>query len=209
VCLNMLRSRRSRREEPLGEPQVGVHVPDPIVSRADGLDPEHEALLADSVGLALLVVLETLAPAERLAFVLHDMFAVPFEEIAPIVGRSPTAARQLASRARRRVQGAATSADAGLACHVVLRIDGGAVRAGLSREVRGVRAVAEQTLTFSGLSPFVRPALVNGAAGVVVAPRGRPFAVMGFTVRRGKIVEIDVLADPARLRQLDLAVLDD
>jgi ketosteroid isomerase-like protein len=214
---------------------VGVHVPDPIVSRADGLDPEHEALLADSVGLALLVVLEKLAPAERLAFVLHDMFSVPFEEIAPIVGRSPTAARQLASRARRRVQGAATSADAGLACQreavdaflaasregdfeallavldpdVVLRIDGGAVRAGLSREVRGVRAVAEQTLTFSRLSPFVRPALVNGAAGVVVAPRGRPFAVMGFTVRRGKIVEIDVLADPARLRQLDLAVLDD
>ena len=169
---------------------------------------------------------------------LHHMFAMPFEEIASIVGRSPTAARQLASRARRRVQGAATSADAGLACQreareavdaflaasregdfeallavldpdVVLRIDGGAVRAGLSREVRGVRAVAEQTLTFSRLSPFVRPALVNGAAGVVVAPRGRPFAVMGFTVRRGKIVEIDVVADPARLRQLDLAVLDD
>jgi RNA polymerase sigma-70 factor (ECF subfamily) len=234
VCLNMLRSRRSRREEPLGEPP-GTRVPDPIVSRADGLDPEHEALLADSVGLALLVVLETLAPAERLAFVLHDMFAVPFEEIAPIVGRSPTAARQLASRARRRVRGAATSADAGLACQreavdaflaasregdfeallavldpdVVLRIDGGAVRAGLSREVRGVRAVAEQTLTFSRLSPFVRPALVNGAAGVVVAPRGRPFSVMGFTVRRGKIVEIDVLADPERLRQLGLAVLAD
>jgi RNA polymerase sigma factor (sigma-70 family) len=230
VCLDMLRSRRSRREEPLG-----VRLPEPIISREEGIDPEHEALVADSVGLALLVVLETLAPAERLAFVLHDMFAVPFEEIAPIVGRSPTAARQLASRARRRVQGAATSADAGLACQreavdaflaasregdfeallavldpdVVLRIDGGAVRAGLSREVRGVRAVAEQTLTFSRLSPFVRPALVNGAAGVVVAPRGRPFAVMGFTVRRGKIVEIDVLADPARLRQLDLAVLDD
>jgi RNA polymerase sigma factor (sigma-70 family) len=230
VCLDMLRSRKSRREEPLGG-----RVPEPIISREDGIDPEREALVADSVGLALLVVLETLAPAERLAFVLHDMFAVPFEEIAPIVGRSPTAARQLASRARRRVQGAATSADAGLACQreavdaflaasregdfeallavldpdVVLRIDGGAVRAGLSREVRGVRAVAEQTLTFSRLSPFVRPALVNGAAGVVVAPRGRPFAVMGFTVRRGKIVEIDVLADPARLRQLDLAVLDD
>jgi RNA polymerase sigma factor (sigma-70 family) len=230
VCLDMLRSRKSRREEPLGG-----RVPEPIISREDGIDPEREALVADSVGLALLVVLETLAPAERLAFVLHDMFAVPFEEIAPIVGRSPTAARQLASRARRRVQGAATSADAGLACQreavdaflaasregdfeallavldpdVVLRIDGGAVRAGLSREVRGVRAVAEQTLTFSRLSPFVRPALVNGAAGVVVAPRGRPFAVMGFTVRREKIVEIDVLADPARLRQLDLAVLDD
>jgi RNA polymerase sigma factor (sigma-70 family) len=231
VCLDMLRSRKSRREEPLGG-----RVPEPIISREDGIDPEREALVADSVGLALLVVLETLAPAERLAFVLHDMFAVPFEEIAPIVGRSPTAARQLASRARRRVQGAATSADAGLACQreavdaflaasregdfeallavldpdVVLRIDGGAVRAGLSREVRGVRAVAEQTLTFSRLSPFVRPALVNGAAGVVVAPRGRPFAVMGFTVRRGKIVEIDVLADPARLSRLDLlAVLDD
>ena len=234
VCLDMLRSRSSRREEFLGEPP-GACVPDPIISNADDIDPEHEALLADSVGLALLVVLETLTPAERLAFVLHDMFSVPFEEIAPIVGRSPTAARQLASRARRRVQGAATSADAGLVCQreavdaflaasregdfeallavldpdVVLRIDGGAVRAGLSREVRGVRAVAEQTLTFSGLSPFVRPALVNGAAGVVVAPRGRPFAVMGFTVKRGKIVEIDVLADPARLRQLDLAVLDD
>jgi RNA polymerase sigma factor (sigma-70 family) len=230
VCLDMLRSRRSRREEPLG-----ARLPEPIISREDGIDPEHEALLTDSVGLALLVVLETLAPAERLAFVLHDMFTVPFKEIAPIVGRSPTAARQLASRARRRVQGAATSADAGLACQreavdaflaasregnfeallavldpdVVLRIDGGAVRAGLSRELRGAAAVAEQTLTFSRLSPFVRPALVNGAAGVVVAPRGRPFAVMGFTVRRGKIVEIDVLADPARLRQLDLAVLDD
>src|SRR5215211_7707288 len=230
ICLDMLRSRSSKREEPLG-----VRVPEPIVSREGGIDPEHEALLADSVGLALLVVLETLSPAERLAFVLHDMFGVPFEEIASIVGRSPGAARQLASRARRRVRGAAISADAGLACQreavdaflaasregdfeallavldpdVVLRIDGGVVRAGLSREVRGVRAVAEQTLTFSRLSPFVRPALVNGAAGVVVAPRGRPFAVMGFTVRRGKIVEIDVLADPARLRQLDLAVLDD
>jgi RNA polymerase sigma-70 factor (ECF subfamily) len=226
----MLRARRQRREESLG-----VHVPDPIVSRADGLEPEHEALLADSVGLALLVVLETLSPAERLAFVLHDAFAVPFKEIGPIVGRSPTAARQLASRARRRVRGAATSADASLACQreavdaflaasregdfeallvvldpdVVLRIDGGAVRAGLSREVRGVRAVAKQTLTFSRLSPFVRPALVNGAAGVVVVPAGRPFAVMGFTLRRGKIVEIDVLADPARLRRLDPAVLDD
>src|SRR5215203_5592781 len=230
VCLDTLRSRTSRREEPLA-----TRVPDPIVSRADGTDPEHEALLADSVGLALLAVLETLSPAERLAFVLHDTFAVPFTEIAPIVGRSPTAARQLASRARRRVRGADTVPDADLIRQqevvdaflaasregdfeallalldpdVVLRIDGGAVRAGLSREVRGVRAVAEQTLTFSRLSPFVRPALVNGAAGVVVAPRGRPFAVMGFTVRRGKIVEIDVLADPVRLRQLDLAVLDD
>ena len=234
VCLNMLRSRRSRRGESLDEDRVGVHVPDPIVGRADGHDPEHGALLADGVGLALLVVLETLSPAERLAFVLHDVFGVPFGEIAPLVGRSPTAARQLASRARRRVRGAATSADAGLACQreavdaflaasregdfeallavldpdVVLRIDGGAVRAGLSREVRGMRAVADQTLTFSRLSPFVRPALVNGAAGVVVAPRGRPFAIMGFTVRGGKIVEIDVLADPTRLRRFDLGVLD-
>src|ERR671911_2715404 len=221
VCLDMLRSRRSRREEPLGEP-LGARFPNPIAGRQGGIDPEHEALLSDSVGLALLVVLETLAPAERLAFVLHDMFAVPFEQIAPIVDRSPTAARQLASRARRRVRGAAASADAGLACQreavdaflaasregdfgallavldpdVVLRIDGGAVRAGLSREVRGARAVAEQTPTFSRLSPFVLPARVNGAAGVVVAPRGRPFAVMGFAVRQGMIAEIDVLADP-------------
>ena len=234
VCLNMLRSRRSKREEPL-EGSLGAHVPEPIVSRQDGSDPEQQALLADSVGLALLVVLETLPPAERLAFVLHDMFAVPFEEIAPIVGRSEVATRQLASRARRRVQGAALAPDADLARQrevvdaffaasrdgdfdtllavldpdVVLRIDGGAVRAGLSREVRGAAAVAEQTLTFSRLSPFVRRALVNGVAGVVVAPRGRPFAVMGFTVRGGKIVEIDVLADPERLGRLDLAVLDD
>ena len=234
VCLDMLRSRTSRRVVPLGEP-LGTRVPEPLVSRADGIDPEHEALLADSVGLALLVVLETLSPAERLAFVLHDMFSVPFEEIAPVVGRSPTAARQLASRARRRVQGEAHVPDADLATQrevvdaflaasrdgdfdtllavldpdVVLRIDGGAVRAGLSREVRGARAVAEQTLTFSRLSPFVRPALVNGAAGVVVAPRGRPFSVMGFTIRGGKIVEVDILADPARLSRLDVSVFDD
>ena len=226
VCLNMLRSRSSRREEPLGEP--------PIVSRQDGSDPEHEALLADSVSLALLVILETLAPAERLAFVLHDMFAVPFEEISPIVGRSPTATRQLASRARRRVQGAAVpdtdlarqrevvdaffaasrggDFDALLAVldpDVVLRSDGGVLRAGLSREIRGAQTVVDQALTFSGLVPFVKPALVNGAAGVVVAPEGEPLAVMGFTVRDGKIVEIDVLADPERLGQLDLALLDD
>jgi RNA polymerase sigma factor (sigma-70 family) len=234
VCLNMLRSRLSKREELL-EGSLGARVPEPIVSRQDGSDPEQQALLADSVGLALLVVLETLPPAERLAFVLHDMFAVPFEEIAPIVGRSEVATRQLASRARRRVQGGALAPDADLARQrevvdaffaasrdgdfeallavldpdVVLRIDGGAVRAGLSREVRSAAAVAEQTLTFSRLSPFIRRALVNGVAGVVVAPRGRPFAVMGFTVRGGKIVEIDVLADPERLGRLDLAVLDD
>ena len=235
VCLNMLRSRSSRREEPLGE-SPGARVPDPIVSRTeDGIDPEREALLSDSVSLALLVVLEMLSPAERLAFVLHDMFSVPFKEIAPIVGRSPAAARQLASRARRRVQGAAPSPDADLTRQqevvdaflaasregnldallavldpdVVLRADWGAVPAGLSREVRGAPAVAEGALTFARLAPFARPALVNGAAGVIVAPRGQPFSVMGFTVRHGKIVEIDILADPERLSQLDLLALVD
>jgi RNA polymerase sigma factor (sigma-70 family) len=234
VCLDMLRSRKARHEGPLGE-SSGVHVPDPIVSREDGIDPEHEALLADSVGLALQVVLETLTPAERLAFVLHDMFAVPFEEIAPLVGRSSTTARQLASRARRRVQGAANVPDADLTRQrevvdaffaaardgdfealvavldpdVVLRADRGGVPAGASREVRGAQYVAEQALTFSRFAPFVRPARVNGAAGVVVFQRGRPFSVMGFTVTRGKIVEIDIVADSVRLRQLDLAVLDD
>jgi len=228
VCLNMLRSRRSRREEPLG-----VHVPDPIVSRAEGLDPEHEALLADSVGLALLVVLETLSPAERLAFVLHDMFAVPFEEIAPIVERSPTAARQLASRARRRVRGAPTASDADLPAQrkvvdaffaaardgdfeglvavldpdVVLHSDGGVARPKVTIEAHGARAVAERAFMFARLSPHARPALVNGAAGVVVAPRDRPFSVMAFTIAGGKIVAIDVLADPERLSRLDLTVI--
>jgi len=234
VCLDMLRSRKSRREAGKKEP-LGRYVPDPIVGREDGFDPEHEALLADSVGLALLVVLERLSPAERLAFVLHDMFAVPFEEIAPVVDRSPGAARQLASRARRRVRGAATSPDADLALQrevvdaflaasrggdfdallavldpeVVLRADRGATVTGASREVRGAPAVAEQALTFSRFAEFARPALVNGAAGVVVAPRGRPYSVMGFTVTRGKIVGIYILADPARLRRLDLALLDE
>jgi RNA polymerase sigma factor (sigma-70 family) len=230
VCLNKLRSRRSRREEPLD-----VHVPDPIVNRADGIDPEDEVLLADSVGLALLVVLDTLAPAERLAFVLHDMFAVPFDEIAAVVGRSPEAARQLASRARRRVQGAAPVPDADLTRQravvdaffaasrkgdfdalvavldpdVVLRSDGGVTRPDATVFVHGAEEVASRALTFRRLSPFVRPALVNGAAGVVVAPRGRPFSVMAFTVTDGKIVEIDAVTDPERLRRLDLAVLDD
>jgi RNA polymerase sigma factor (sigma-70 family) len=230
VCLNVLRSRKSRREEPMS-----VRVPDPIVGREDEFDPDHEVLLSDSVGLALLVVLETLAPAERLAFVLHDMFAVPFDEIAPMVGRSPTAARQLASRARRRVQGAAAVPDTDLSRQrevvdaffvaardgdfdalvavldpdVVLRSDGGVMRPGASQVVHGAREVAAQALTFARLSPFVRPALVNGAAGVVVAPHGRPFSVMGFTVRDGKITEIDGVADPERLARLDLAGLDD
>jgi RNA polymerase sigma factor (sigma-70 family) len=229
ACLNRLRSRKSRPEEPLE-----VYVPDPIVRRDDDVDPEHEAELVDSVGLALLVVLETLAPAERLAFVLHDMFAVPFDEIATITGRSPAAARQLASRARRRVQGAATPdvdltrqrevVDAFFAAarggdfdalvavldpDVVLRSDGGAARPGISVVVQGAEAVAKRALTFARLSPFVRPALVNGAAGVVVAPGGRPMSVMGFTVRGGKIVEIHSVADPERLRQLDLPALDE
>jgi RNA polymerase sigma-70 factor (ECF subfamily) len=230
VSLDMLRSRRSRREEPLGP-----RVPEPIVSREDGVDPEHEALLADSVGLALLVVLETLTPPERLAFVLHDMFAVPFDEIAPIVGRSPAAARQLASRARRRVQGAAPVPDPNVARQrqlvdafltaarggdfdalltvldpgVVLRVDRGAVPAGAPSEFRGAAAVVEQVLSFARLARFARPALVNGAAGFVVAPRGRPVAVAGFTVAHDRIVEIDLLADPARLRELDLTALDD
>jgi RNA polymerase sigma factor (sigma-70 family) len=230
VCLNMLRSRETRREEPMN-----VYVPDPVVGREDEFDPDHEVLLADSVGLALLVVLETLDPAERLAFVLHDMFAVPFDEIAPMVGRSPTAARQLASRARRRVQGAAAVPDPDLTRQrevvdaffaaaregdfealvavlhpdVVLRSDGGVARPGASFVMRGAEEVAASALTFSRLSPFVRPAIVNGAAGVVVAPHGRPFSVMGFTVRDGKIVEIDGISDPERLARLDLAGLDD
>jgi RNA polymerase sigma factor (sigma-70 family) len=225
VCLNMLRSRKSRSEEPLD-----AHVPEPIVSREAGIDPEHGALLADSVGLALLVVLETLAPAERVAFVLHDMFDLPFAEIAPIVGRSPAATRQLASRARRRVQGTATVPDADLTRRreivdaflaasrggnfdallamldpdVVLRADPAAVRAGASKEVRGAAAVAD---TFSGRARFAQPALVNGAVGAVWAPGGRPRVVFGFTIKREKIVEIELLADPERLRELDLAVL--
>ena len=204
------------------------------MSRADALDPEHEALLADSLGLALLVVLEMLSPAERLAFVLHDIFAVPFDEIAQVVGRSPAAARKLASRARRRVQGAASAPDADITRQravvdaflaaarggdfeallmvldpdVVLRADTGGVFAGGGRVVRGAHSVAEQALSFARLARSAQRALVNGAAGVVVAVRGRPFAVLGFTIKRHKIVEIDILADVARLKVLDLAVLD-
>jgi RNA polymerase sigma-70 factor (ECF subfamily) len=229
VSLDMLRSRRSRREEP-----IDGHVPEPIVSRADGVDPEHEALLADSVGLALLVVLETLAPPERLAFVLHDMFAVPFDEIAPIVDRSPEAARQLASRARRRVQGENAIPDGDLDTQrevidafvaaaregdfetllevldpdVVLRADRGAVSIGASRVVRGAANVARGALAFSRLDIEVRPALVNGAAGTVTLRDGRPFAIAGFTIRNRRIVEMDVLADPEGLRQIDLTILD-
>lgn len=235
VCLNMLRSRKSRREESLEEP-LGARMPDPIVGRADSIDPEQEALLADSVGLALLVVLETLTPAERLAFVLHDTFGMPFGEIASIVDRSPGAARQLASRARRRVRGATAVPDADparqrevvdaflaasrsgdfeallavLDPNIVLRVDAGGARQGVSRVVRGARAVAGQALTYVRFAPFARPALVNGAAGAVSrAPDGRTFSVMGFTVVDGKIAEIDILADPERLGRLDLSALDD
>lgn len=227
VCLDMLRSRKSRREESLD-----AQVSEPIAGSEDGTDPEHEALLADSVGLALLVVLDTLNPAERLAFVLHDMFAVSFEEIGSIVGRSPAAARQLASRARRRVQGAPTSeadlasqrevVDAFLAAlrggdfegllavldpDVVVRADQGT---GLPpREVRGARTWARGAIAFAQQVRFAQPALVDGAVGLVMAPHGRLFRALRFTITQGKIVEVDVIADPERLRQLDLAVLDE
>ncbi|MGZ5354310.1 MAG: sigma-70 family RNA polymerase sigma factor [Actinomycetota bacterium] len=226
VCLDMLRSRTSRREEPLG-----AEVPEQVAGRQGGVDPEEEALLADSVGPALLVVLETLAPAERLAFVLHDLFAVPFDEIAPIVGRSPAAARQLASRARRRVQGATEVPDADrtkqreivdaflaasrggdfdallavLDPDVVLRADDAAVLAGASREVRGAAPVAQ---TFSGRARAARPALVDGVPGLVWAQRGTPQVVFGFTIERGAIVAIDLIADPERFRTSDLVLLD-
>jgi RNA polymerase sigma factor (sigma-70 family) len=228
VSLNMLRSRNVRREEP-----IGVRIPDPIVDRADETDPAHEALLADSVGLALLVVLETLSPAERLAFVLHDIFAVPFDEIAPIVDRSPEAARQLASRARRRVQRENTLPDADLETQrevvdaflaaaregnfeallevldpdVVLRVDRGAL-AGGPVELRGAAAVAGQAVFYSQLDLVVQPALINGIPGAVSTLNGEPFSVGGLIVRGGKIVEIDILADPERLRELDLKILD-
>ena len=229
ISLNMLRSRRTRREEPLG-----VHMPEPIVDRADGVDPEHEALLADAVGLALFVVLETLSPPERLAFVLHDMFSVPFDEIAPIVDRTPDAARQLASRARRRIRATAPVPDADLGAQravvdaftaaarggdidalvavldpdVVLRADGGPAGTAPSIEVRGAATVASRALNFSRLDLVQRPAIVNGAVGVVTSRDGEPFTVAGFTVRGGRIVAMDILADPERLRALDLTILD-
>ncbi|MEU3753910.1 sigma-70 family RNA polymerase sigma factor [Streptomyces olivoreticuli] len=222
VCLDMLRSRGSR-----GEESLDARVPDPIVDSVDGVDPEHQALLADSVGLALLVVLETLAPAERLAFVLHDMFAVPFDEIAPMVGRTPAAARQLASRARRRVQGSVPTPDSDLTRQrqvvdafltaarggdfdalvavldpaVVLRADTGA---GAPLEVRGAAAVAGQALTFQRMARFARPALVNGSVGIITDVDGQAMAVLGFTITDGKVTTIDILADTERLRGLPM-----
>jgi RNA polymerase sigma factor (sigma-70 family) len=249
VCLDMLRSRNSRREEPIsGHAQVPhlSSLPDPVVSLASsekGIDPEHEALLADSVGLALLVVLQTLAPAERLAFVLHDIFGVPYDEIAPIVGRSPAAARQLASRARRRVRGAEAVPDADLAYQrevvdaffaaarggdfeALLRVLDPDVRvradyspgrsgtpgataaaAGAGREVQGAKEVARQALTFSRLAEIAQPALVDGTAGMIAWSGGHLYSVMGFTIRNGKIVEIDVIARPERLRRIEQRLL--
>src|SRR5512133_1781816 len=228
VCLDMLRSRQSRREEPFPP-----DAPEPAATGTRGSSPEQEALLADSVGLALLVVLDKLTPAERLAFVLHDMFAVPFEEIAPIVGRSAEATRQLASRARRRVRGERTTPDADLdrqrevveAFHaaaregdfdalvavldpdVVLRADGGPT--GLSQHVQGAESVASQALLWSRVDLTMRRVLINGAAGIVTFLHGRPFSIAAVTVENGKIVEIDFLADPERVARLDLNVFDD
>ena len=228
VCLNMLRARKTRREVSLA-----THIPDPIVSRETGTDPEQEALLGDSVGLALFVVLDSLTPAERTAFVLHDIFDVPFDAIALIVGRTPMAARQLASRARRRVQGAPVPdvdldgqwavADAFLAAarvgafdqllavlnpDVVLRSDGGVARPDLISLVRGARAVAEQAMTFRRFTETATRVLVNGIpGGIAWAPDGRAFAILALTVKGGRIVEIDVLADPERLGGLDLTLV--
>ncbi len=229
VCLNMLRARSVRREE-----SFGVRLPDPMVSREGEFQPEDQALLADSVGLALLVVLDSLAPAERLAFVLHDVFGLPFEEIAPMVERTPAAARQLASRGRRRVKGAdlpapdrdlsrqrevvdalfaaARAGDfAGLVSvldpDVVLRADFGPKHPALTRVVRGVAAVAENARPVPGSR--LHPVLVNGTPGVVVTVRGRPFAIMGFTIARDRIVEIDAIGDPDRVGRIAAAVLAD
>jgi RNA polymerase sigma-70 factor (ECF subfamily) len=230
VCLNVLRSRQTRREEPFGP-----HVPEPIIDPVAGVDPEHEALLADSVGLALLVVLEMLSPAERLAFVLHDIFAVPFDQIAPIVERSPEATRQLASRARRRVQGSAPVGDADpvqqrevvdaflaaaregdfdalvslLDPDIVLRADSGPGLPGATLEIHGAAEVASRALTYARLQLLNRPVLVNGMPGMIAYRDGRPFSVGAITVRGGKIVEMDILADPERLAQLDLTAVED
>lgn len=235
MCLDMLRARQSRREDSL-DVSLDTHVPDPVVSRMDAVaDPEQEVLLADSVGLALLVVLETLAPAERLAFVLHDMFAVPFDEIAPVVERSAAATRQLASRARRRVQGSAPATDTDLAKQrevveawtaatkagdfeallelldpdVVLRADSGELSSGLSKLVRGAATVAGQAAMFARFAPFSRLVLVNGAPGLVAVPDGEPFSVSSFTVVDGKIVEINIIADRERLAGLGVPSFDD
>ena len=227
VCLNMLRARAVR-----GEESLQVHLPDPVISREGDLGPEEEALLADSVGLALQVVLDTLTPAERLAFVLHDMFELPFDEIAPMVGRSPAAARQLASRARRRVRGAEipdsdiarqrTVVDAFFLAarrgdfdalvallhpDVILRVDSGPSRPAASTIVRGAAAVARQARLGANPAAVLLPALINGAAGVVITLDGRPHGVMAFTVVNDQVVELDIIADPERISRVASAVL--
>jgi RNA polymerase sigma factor (sigma-70 family) len=229
-CLKMLRARRSRREEPL----AAATTVEPLVGDPDVNDPQAEALLADSVGSALMVVLDTLAPAERLAFVLHDVFAVPFDEIAPILERSPVAARQLASRARRRVQGATPPQHVDLARQrqvvdafltalregdfdallavldpdVLLRDDSAALPAGAAALMQGARAVGAHALTYSRSAQFVRPALVNGAVGLAIVPPGQLIGALGFTFKHDKIAEIEMISDPERLRHVDLAALD-
>ncbi|MFK0218738.1 sigma-70 family RNA polymerase sigma factor [Streptomyces vinaceus] len=228
VCLDMLRSRTSRREDPLYDQDGFVRLPDPVVTGLSGIDPEREMLVADSVGIALLVVLETLSPAERLAFVLHDLFAVPFDEIAPVLGRTAASTRQLASRARRRVEGAAPTPDLDLARtrevvdafltaarggdldalvdlldpDVVARSDGGALRPGSVR--RGATDVASNAITFARFAAAAVPVLVNGAPGALVLAEGKSLSLMAFTVRNGKIVALDILTDPQRLSRLDL-----
>jgi RNA polymerase sigma-70 factor (ECF subfamily) len=226
VALNILRSRETRREQPLDG-----HLPDPIVDRADGVDPEHEALLADSVGLALLVVLETLTPAERLAYVLHDMFSVPFDEIGAILDRSPEAARQLASRGRRRIRGAHTTPDSDPAAQhqvveaflaaardgdfdaLVAMLDPDIVRredtgSGTIVELRGAENIAHRAMAFAQLGLVVRPALVNGAAGWVALRDGEVYSIAALTLQNGRITTMDILRDPARLARVDLTVLD-
>ncbi|GAA1257543.1 sigma-70 family RNA polymerase sigma factor [Streptomyces javensis] len=230
ICLDMLRSRTARREEP-----VGQELPEPARETGDGGGPEDEAVLADSVGRALLVVLDTLGPAERVAFVLHDVFGVPFDRIAPIVERSPVAAKKLASRARQKVRGIATvprteldrqrrTVDAFLAAarggdmaallavldpDVVRRADRAALPEGVPTVARGARAVAEETAGFAPRARFAEPALVNGSVGVVVAPRGRLLLALTVTVEAGRIAAYEVIADPARLSRLELGLLDD
>jgi RNA polymerase sigma-70 factor (ECF subfamily) len=235
VCLDMLRSRKSRREEP-----IGAQVTEPSVVRGEGSDPEGEAVLADSVGVALLVVLDMLTPAERLAFVLHDLFGMPFDEIGSIVGRSPAAAKQLASRARRRVRGSPAPSDAGRARQrevveaflravragdleallavldpdAIVRIDGAArIAAGAAdaadtaREIRGASTWAKQMIALSRGLRFVQPALINGSVGLILAPRGKLSRVLTFTFANAKVTRVEVIGDPARLRELDIAVI--
>ncbi|MEU8655039.1 sigma-70 family RNA polymerase sigma factor [Streptomyces sp. NPDC048737] len=228
TCLDMLRSRASRREDPLPERDGPVRLPDPVVSPLSGVDPEQEILVADSVGIALMIVLETLSPAERLAFVLHDMFDVPFDDIAPVLGRTTASTRQLASRARRRVQGAAPAADTDPACKrdvvdafltasrggdfgallavldpdVVARSDGGTLVPSVLR--RGAADVASQAITFARFAADARLVLVNGTPGVVSFTGGRPLSVMSFTIRDGRVTGLDILSDPERLAGLGL-----